>query len=46
MFLMLPGAQFPENTHKFAEVTSVDLDHLSSDAQTSHVILKVELHLG
>lgn len=33
-------------SHQFAEVAPVDFDHLSSDAQTRHIILKVQLHPG
>lgn len=31
-------------SHQFAEVAPVDFDHLSSEAQTRHIILKVQLH--
>lgn len=34
------------SAHQFAEMTSIDLDHLSSEAQTGHVVLKVQLHSG
>lgn len=34
------------SAHQFAEMTSVDLDHLSSEAQTGHIVLKVQFDPG
>lgn len=32
------------STDQFTKVTSVDFDHLSPEAQTGHVVLKVQFH--